>query len=141
MLKTDTPRSTDISGECCAMLEELMLAQAQEMFYEMLSAKKAADGAGSAIKLATLAAVAWSVSELYEAAHEAYLKPQLVRHVQREWGESSKTKALLYKAEAHYMQARARMPIFAAFAALACGASCGAANVCSSGVPDASLSR
>ena len=106
VLKTDSPRSTDISGECCAMLEELMLAQAQEMFYEMLSAKRAADGAGSAIKRATLAAAAWSVSELYEAAHEAYLKPQLVRHVQREWGESSKTKALLYKAQAHFMQAR-----------------------------------
>jgi hypothetical protein len=52
VLKTDTPRSIDLSGDCCALLETLMLAQAQEMFFELLSAKKAES---SAIKWATLA--------------------------------------------------------------------------------------
>lgn len=103
--KTEAPRPVDISGECCAMIEAVMLAQAQEMFYEMLCAKKLADGAKSAISNATLAAVAWSVSELYNLATEAYLKPQLVKHMQREWGESSRVKAVAYEAEAHFRQA------------------------------------
>lgn len=103
VLKTETPRSVDVTGECCALLECLMLAQAQEMFYELLCAKK---GESSAIKWATLASAAWSVSELYSAAAEAYMKPQLVKHIQREWGECNKVKALMYQAEAHFMQAR-----------------------------------
>lgn len=104
MLKTETPRSVDISGECCAVLENVMLAQAQEMFYEILCAKKSADGETSAIKDATLAQVSWSVSEMYTAAADAYMKPVLVKHIQREWGESSKVKALMYQVEAHYVQ-------------------------------------
>ena len=103
MLKTETPRSVDISGECCALLECLMLAQAQEMFFELLCVKKAES---TAIKWATLASAAWSVSELYAAAAEAYMKPQLVKHITREWGECNKVKALMYQAEAHFMQVR-----------------------------------
>jgi hypothetical protein len=110
VLKTETPRSVDISGECCAALENVMLAQAQEMFYEMLCAKKSADGETSAIKSATLAQVAWSVSEMYTAAADAYMKPVLVKHIQREWGESSKVKALMYQVEAHYVQVRVYAP-------------------------------
>ena len=30
----DVPRPVDLSLECCTMLEKLMLAQAQECFYE-----------------------------------------------------------------------------------------------------------
>jgi hypothetical protein len=103
--KTETPRPIDITGESCAMIEAVMLAQAQEMFYEMLCAKKLADGAKSAISHATLAAIAYSTSELYQAAFEAYLKPQLVKHIQRDWGESSRVKAVAYEAEAHFRQA------------------------------------
>ena len=108
VLKTDTPRSVDISGECCTLLECVMLAQAQEMCFELLAAKKATS---SAIKWATLAQVAACAAELYTSAAEAYLKAALVRHVQREWGESNKAKALMYRAESHLLQVRLRCSV------------------------------
>jgi hypothetical protein len=47
---------------------------------------------------------AQSVSELYSAAAEAYAKPALVKHLQREWAEANRVKALMYAAEAHFLQ-------------------------------------
>jgi programmed cell death 6-interacting protein len=103
VLKTETPRSVDVSGECTALLEHLMLAQAQEMFFELLCVKKAES---SAIKWGTLAQAAMSAAEQYTATADAYMKPVLVKHIQREWGESNKVKAIMYEAEAHFLQAR-----------------------------------
>lgn len=36
-LKVEHPRPTDITPECTSMLEKLMLAQAQEIFFEKAS--------------------------------------------------------------------------------------------------------
>lgn len=33
-VRVDVPRPVDVSPECCTMLEKLMLAQAQECFFE-----------------------------------------------------------------------------------------------------------
>ena len=72
----------------------------------MLSMKRASDGEASVIKCSTLAAVAWSVHELYNEAAAAFATPTLAKHIQREWGECSRVKAIMYQAEAHYMQVR-----------------------------------
>jgi BRO1-like domain len=107
-LKTDSPRSVDISGECCTMLESLMLAQAQEMFYELMHAKRTANP--KAFTYGLLAQVAASTAGLYNEVAEKYAKPQLVKHFDKEWAESSRVKNILYTAEAHYMQALQLQP-------------------------------
>lgn len=103
-MKTEAPRPVDISGECCSMLEQLMLAQAQEVFYEAMHRKAAAPG--SKLSAGTLAAVAMGVSNMYSEVSALYHKPQLVKHFNREWGETSRVKALLYWAEAHHLAAK-----------------------------------
>jgi hypothetical protein len=92
------------------MLESLMLAQAQEMFYELMHAKRAANPNGP-LSYGLLAQVATSTAGLYTEVAEKYAKPQLVPHFDKEWAESSRVKSILYSAEAHYMQALQLQPL------------------------------
>jgi hypothetical protein len=85
------------------MLESLMLAQAQEMFYELMHAKRRASPASFGYN--TLAQVAQSAALLYGEVTEKYSTPALVKHFDKEWAESSRAKSVLYKAEADYNQA------------------------------------
>lgn len=66
-IKTEQPRPVDISGECCAMLERLMLAQAQEVFYEISSLKK--------MSASVCARIAKQVSLMY---YEVTILPSLL---------------------------------------------------------------
>lgn len=91
------------------MLESLMLAQAQEMFYELMHSKRAANP--KALSYGVLAQVASSTAGLYTEVAEKYAKPQLVPHFDKEWAESSRVKSILYTAEAHYMQALQLQPL------------------------------
>lgn len=85
-----------------------MLAQAQEMFYELMHAKRSTNP--NAFSYGTLASVASSTAGLYTEVAEKYAKPQLVPHFDKEWAESSRVKSILYTAEAHYMQALQLQP-------------------------------
>lgn len=90
------------------MLESLMLAQAQEMFYELMHSKRSTNP--NALSHGILAQVASSTAGLYTEVAEKYAKPQLVPHFDKEWAESSRVKSILYTAEAHYMQALQLQP-------------------------------
>ena len=74
------------------MLEKLMLAQAQEVFYEMVCAKK---------QSASMAAIiAKQVAVLYNEAAGLYQKPQLMEHFEKSWLYNSRAKAIMYDSEA-----------------------------------------
>eukprot|EP00897_Mesotaenium_endlicherianum_P005252 jgi/Mesen1/4755/ME000242S03927 len=84
----------DISVECAGMLERLMLAQAQECFYE----KVIADGKPSAL----VGKVARQVGMYYEEAYAALILPPLNQHFDRTWVAHIQLKAAQFQAEALY---------------------------------------
>ena len=83
----------DISVECAGMLERLMLAQAQECFFE----KVAADN-----KPSICSKVAKQVGSFYEEAYAALVLPPLNQHFDRTWVAHVQLKAAQFNAEACY---------------------------------------
>ncbi|XP_024535562.1 vacuolar-sorting protein BRO1 isoform X2 [Selaginella moellendorffii] len=86
--------TTDISVECAGMLERLMLAQAQECFFE----KVVSDNRPSAL----CAKVARQVGLFYDEAHAALVLPPLNQHFDRSWVSHVQLKAAQFQAEACY---------------------------------------
>ncbi|KAL5991944.1 hypothetical protein ACLOJK_012856 [Asimina triloba] len=86
--------TVDLSGECAGMLEKLMLAQAQECFFE----KVIADGKPPGL----CAKVARQVGIYYEEAHAALNLPPLNLHFDRTWISHVQLKAAQFYAEACY---------------------------------------
>ncbi|CAK9200542.1 unnamed protein product [Sphagnum troendelagicum] len=84
----------DISVECAGMLERLMLAQAQECFFE----KVVGDKKPSSI----CSKVAKQVGLFYEEALAALVLPPLNQHFDRTWVAHVQLKAAQFNAEACY---------------------------------------
>ncbi|KAH9287555.1 hypothetical protein KI387_031672 [Taxus chinensis] len=94
-MKASLGQSTlDVSVECAGMLERLMLAQAQECFFE----KVISDGKPHAL----CSKVARQVSLYYEEAHAALNLPPLNQHFDRTWIAHVQLKAAQFYAEACY---------------------------------------
>eukprot|EP00245_Coleochaete_scutata_P013859 TRINITY_DN574_c0_g2_i2.p1 TRINITY_DN574_c0_g2~~TRINITY_DN574_c0_g2_i2.p1 ORF type:complete len:730 (-),score=195.09 TRINITY_DN574_c0_g2_i2:235-2424(-) len=86
--------SIDLSSECAAMLERLMLAQAQECFFE----KVLGDGKSPGL----CSKVAKQVGLFYEEAYAALVLPPLNQHFDKTWVSHIQLKAAQYQAEAYY---------------------------------------
>ncbi|XP_058097745.1 vacuolar-sorting protein BRO1 [Magnolia sinica] len=84
----------DLSGECAGMLEKLMLAQAQECFFE----KVIADGKPPGL----CAKVSRQVGLYYEEAYAALNVQPLNQHFDRTWISHVQLKAAQFYAEACY---------------------------------------
>lgn len=82
----------DISAECAGMLERLMLAQAQECFFEK--------AVGDAKPPGLCSKVARQVALFYEEAYAALNSPPLNQHFERAWISHVQMKAAQYYAEA-----------------------------------------
>ncbi|KAK9091373.1 hypothetical protein Sjap_024550 [Stephania japonica] len=80
--------------ECAGMLERLMLAQAQECFFEKVVSEGRAPGVCSK--------VARQVGLYYEEAYAALSAAPLTQHFERGWTSHVQLKAALYYAEACY---------------------------------------
>eukprot|EP01018_Ginkgo_biloba_P023116 Gb_12639 [translate_table: standard] len=94
-MKASVGQSTlDVSVECAGMLERLMLAQAQECFFE----KVISDGKPNSL----CAKVARQVSLYYEEAYAALNLPPLNQHFDRTWIAHVQLKAAQFYAEACY---------------------------------------
>lgn len=93
---TGNNSTTDISVECAGMLERLMLAQAQECFFE----KVVADN-----KPSLCSKVAKQVGSFYEEAYAALVLPPLNQHMDRTWTAHVQLKAAQFNAEACYRAA------------------------------------
>ncbi|KAJ7189305.1 hypothetical protein O6H91_Y533500 [Diphasiastrum complanatum] len=89
--------TVDVSVECAGMLERLMLAQAQECFFE----KVLIDSKPSSI----CAKVAKQVGLYYEEAFAALILPPLTQHFDRTWVAHVQLKAAQFHAEACYRAA------------------------------------
>eukprot|EP00252_Welwitschia_mirabilis_P019453 TRINITY_DN4515_c0_g1_i1.p1 TRINITY_DN4515_c0_g1~~TRINITY_DN4515_c0_g1_i1.p1 ORF type:complete len:888 (+),score=181.72 TRINITY_DN4515_c0_g1_i1:183-2846(+) len=88
------PCTLDVSVECAGMLERLMLAQAQECFFE----KVVADSKPNSL----CSKVARQVSLYYEEAFAALSVPPLNQHFDRSWISHVQLKAAQFFAEACY---------------------------------------
>ncbi|XP_042373931.1 vacuolar-sorting protein BRO1-like [Zingiber officinale] len=86
--------TVDLSVECAAMLEKLMLAQAQECFFE----KVIADSKPPAL----CSKVARQVGLYYEETYATLNAPLLNQHLDRTWISHVQLKAAQYYAEACY---------------------------------------
>ncbi|EHA8588200.1 Vacuolar-sorting protein BRO1 [Cocos nucifera] len=84
----------DLSPECTSMLERLMLAQAQECFFEKVIADAKPPGLCSK--------VARQVGLYYEEAYAAITGPPLNQHFDRTWVSHVQLKAAQFYAEACY---------------------------------------
>jgi len=82
----------DLSPECCALLERLMLSQAQECFFE----KASRDGKSPAV----CAKLAMQVAAFCEEAAAAITHPSLKDHFDRAWAAHVSSKAACFKAHA-----------------------------------------
>jgi len=96
-LKVDTPRPIDLSPECAAMLEKLMLAQAQECVLE-----KAVAGSKQP---ATLARLAKQVAVFYDETSRLLSSKPLSEHFDRSWQAHGAAKSLLFHLEADLQNA------------------------------------
>lgn len=85
------------------MLQALMLAQAQEMSYELMHSKKANNP--QVFTCGLLAQVASSCADLYGDVATKYEAPSLQNHFDKEWAVTSRVKNLMYRAEADYLHA------------------------------------
>ncbi|KAK9105811.1 hypothetical protein Scep_022655 [Stephania cephalantha] len=86
--------TVDLSVECAGMLERLMLAQAQECFFEKVVSEGRAPGVCSK--------VARQVGLYYEETYAALSSAPLTQHFDRGWTSHVQLKAALYYAEACY---------------------------------------
>ncbi|CAA6673326.1 unnamed protein product [Spirodela intermedia] len=84
----------DVSPECSGMLERLMLAQAQECFFEKVI--------GDAKPPGLCSKVARQVSLYYEEAYAALGAPPLSQHFDRTWISHVQLKSAQFYAEACY---------------------------------------
>eukprot|EP00793_Prasinoderma_coloniale_P006732 PRCOL_00001562-RA len=82
----------DLSPECCALLERLMLAQAQECFFE----KASRDGKSAGV----VAKLAMQVAVFCEEAAAAITHPSLKDHFDRAWVAHVTSKAATFRAHA-----------------------------------------
>ncbi|KAL4532578.1 hypothetical protein Ndes2437B_g02974 [Nannochloris sp. 'desiccata'] len=96
-LKVDVPRPIDLSPECAAMLEKLMLAQAQECVLE-----KAITGNKQP---ATLARLAKQVAVFYDETSRLLSSKPLSDHFDRSWQAHGAAKSLLFHLEADLQNA------------------------------------
>ncbi|KAJ7552040.1 hypothetical protein O6H91_06G039700 [Diphasiastrum complanatum] len=94
MKASGSSSTVDISVECAGMLERLMLAQAQECFYE----KVLVDNKPSSL----CSKVAKQVGLYYEEAYAALILPPLNQHFDRTWIAHVQLKAAQFHAEACY---------------------------------------
>ncbi|CAL9133854.1 unnamed protein product [Musa acuminata var. zebrina] len=86
--------TVDLSVECAGMLEKLMLAQAQECFFEKVI--------GDAKPPALCSKVARQVGLYYEEAYAVLNAPPLNQHFERTWISHVQLKAAQFYAEACY---------------------------------------
>ncbi|XP_073001150.1 vacuolar-sorting protein BRO1-like [Typha latifolia] len=86
--------TVDLSADCVQMLEKVMLAQAQECYFERAVELQKPPGICSK--------VARKVGLYYEEAYEALKSPPLDRHLDKSWVSHVQLKAALFKAEACY---------------------------------------
>ncbi|XBJ08940.1 hypothetical protein VPH35_014117 [Triticum aestivum] len=86
--------TVDLTPDCAAMLEKLMLAQAQECFFE----KVIAGGKPPAL----CSKVARQVGVFYEEAYAALCAPPLSQHFDRTWVSHVQLKAAQFYADACY---------------------------------------
>lgn len=96
-LKVDVPRPIDLTPECAAMLERLMLAQAQECVLE----KAIAGGK----QPATLARLAKQVALFYDDTSRLLSSKPLSDHFDRSWQAHAAVKSLLFHLEADLQNA------------------------------------
>ena len=89
--------TTDISSESAGMLERLMLAQAQECFFEKV--------VGDEKPAVLCGKIARQVGMFYEEAYAALLLPPLSQHFDRSWVCHVQLKAAMFQAEALYRTA------------------------------------
>ncbi|CAM6101276.1 unnamed protein product [Calypogeia fissa] len=94
MKASGSSSTVDISVECAGMLERLMLAQAQECFFE----KVLSDNRPSSL----CSKVAKQVGLYYEEAYAALVLPPLNQHFDRTWVAHVQMKAAQFHAEANY---------------------------------------
>lgn len=80
-----------------------MLAQAQEMSYELMHAKRASNP--QVFTQALLAQVASSCADLYADVAKKYEAPSLTNHFDKEWAVTGRVKHFMYQAEADYLHA------------------------------------
>jgi programmed cell death 6-interacting protein len=98
-LKVEPPRPVDLSPECAAMLERLMLAQAQECVAD----KAAADGKAPA----TLARLFKQVALYYDECSRLLAAPPLGDHFDRSWRAHAGVKSALAHLQADLHNAAA----------------------------------
>lgn len=91
-LKVDTPRPVDVTSECAAMLERLMLAQAQECFYEKARKDNKSPG--------IIARLAQQVSAYYGDVYRKLQQAPLNQHFDRAWVAHVGCKSSMYAVEA-----------------------------------------
>ena len=96
-LKVDAPRPIDLSPECAAMLERLMLAQAQECVLEK--------GIAGGKQPATLARLAKQVALFYDDTSRLLSSKPLSDHFDRSWQAHAAVKSLLFHLEADLQNA------------------------------------
>ncbi|KAK1266648.1 hypothetical protein QJS04_geneDACA015364 [Acorus gramineus] len=95
--KVGSPATVDISPEAASMLERLMLAQAQECFFE----KAVSDAKPPAL----CSKIARQVALYYEEAHLSLNAPPLNQHFDRTWISHVLLKSAQFFAEACYRMA------------------------------------
>ncbi|EFN58134.1 hypothetical protein CHLNCDRAFT_141882 [Chlorella variabilis] len=91
-LKVEQPRPLDLTPEAAAMLEKLMLAQAQECVLEKAITDKKAPG--------VVARVAKQAAVFYRECASLLSAAPLSQHFDRSWLAHASVKALLYEVEA-----------------------------------------
>lgn len=89
--------TVDLTPECAGMLENLMLAQAQECFFDM--------AVGNSKPPSLCSKIARQVALFYEETHAALNDPVLNRHFDRAWIHHVNLKAAQFNAEACYRYA------------------------------------
>ncbi|KAL6911738.1 hypothetical protein ACP4OV_000543 [Aristida adscensionis] len=97
MMEEEEGATVDMSPQAAAMLERLMLAQAQECCFERALAAGTSPAACS--KVARQAAL------YYEEAYAALIAPSLQNHFERSWVSQVQLKAAQFNAEACYRYA------------------------------------
>lgn len=75
-----SPRTADLSPECCSMLERLMLAQAQECVFHKASLDRKSPG--------TQARLAKQAAAMYAEVAALFAAPALAAHFERSWAVS-----------------------------------------------------
>ncbi|CAN6252490.1 unnamed protein product [Urochloa humidicola] len=97
MMEEEVGTTVDMTSQASAMLERLMLAQAQECCFE----RALAGGKSPAV----CSKVAKQAALFYEEAYAALVAPPLQNHFERSWVSQVQLKAALFNAEACYRYA------------------------------------